>query len=580
MGSGQPDHELLHFNGVNAVTGGYGLAPMSVNALANRIRREPRPENLKDLVARRKRDQTGSEAIARLTARRAALGDALAKERVPAMKKTLEIEISEVESELSSRRHLGVKEGIDETRLDQAGWGVIFPAGADPAIKAALSPLLALRAAQAGSRFRIYEGKNGHHGPGDDKSSFLTRSGASPSGPADPDRVPYYLLIVGSPEEIPFTFQYQLDVQYAVGRLHLDSPAAYTAYAENVVAVETRGTPRPKRVSFFGVENEDDPATRLSCSHLVEPLVEAITRDNAGRGWGFTVDAFLRERATRGRLDGLLGGGGATPALLFTASHGLEFPLDDERLVARQGALLCSDWPGPKGWSREIPDRFYLAAEHLGPGADLRGLIVLAFACHSGGTPLHDAFSCLDGEGARPRQIARAPFVSSLSKALLGRRNGALAMIAHVDRAWGCSFSGWTAAGGSTSYTEMFRSALLRLLGGSPVGHAFEYFNERYAELSTVLNEALDAGRTGDPLELASLWVENNDARGYVVLGDPAARLVFGGEVGAPTERDAATPAAPPAGAGDGPTRPPAISEEDWLATPAAVRAYIARGQK
>jgi len=464
----------LVFNGINGATGDYGLPPMSGEELSEFIRGEATPENLNELRARHR---------------------------------------------ASTQQTLGVKEGIDPKKLDEAGWGIIFAHDADPAIKEALGDLIALREEQAGPYFRLYEGPDGYRRGKDTKSDFLARHGAGP-GPADPNAVPYYLLIVGSPEDIPYIFQYQLDVQYAVGRICFDTPQEYANYASSVVAVEKGEVKLPRQVGFFGVANDDDIATQKTTDLLVEPLCRLLKETHPD--WEYTP--FLRGEATKAQLGRLLGGD-QTPALLFTGSHGVEFPLGDERQLPHQGALLCQDWPGPEQWRGRgpIPQELYFAGDDLGDEAGLLGLLAFYFACYGAGTPLNDEFS---KQAFRERTaIAEHPFVAGLPTRMLGHpRGGALAVIGHVERAWSYSFD-WPGAG---AQTVVFQSTLERLLNGHPVGSAVEYFNERWAELATVLSselEEIEFGRQFDPYTLAEMWTTNNDARSYVVIGDPAVRL-------------------------------------------------------
>lgn len=117
--------DLITFNGINAATGTYDIAPVAPGALAERIAHTKKPENLTELRYR---------------------------------------------YESSRSAHFGVREGVDPTRLEEAGWGVIFPHGSPPEIREALSELLMWREKQAGSRFRVYE-----YRPGESKNRFLAR---------------------------------------------------------------------------------------------------------------------------------------------------------------------------------------------------------------------------------------------------------------------------------------------------------------------------------------------------------------------------------------------------------------------
>ncbi len=427
----------------------------------------------------------------------------------PSRSAQLKTEVSELEGEELPDLRGEPPPDVDVRDLASAGWGVVFTGDADPETRDALAELLEHRQDQAGDRYQVFEGVPRGYLPGDDRNRWLTRQGVGP-GVANPDRVPYYLMLVGSPSAIPFEIQFDLGVRYAVGRLAFDTPEEYARYARNVLEVET-SSPRSRKLTFFGVQNPDDLATAGSMKHLIVPV-----RDYFQDFPGWETEAVLQREATKIRLGEILRE--EAPAVLFTASHGMA-PGQRGRLFDRVGAILCDEYPGPKAWQGRIPPEFYFSAADVPDGADLTGLIAVLFGCYTVGMPEHDSFCRVP-----PRRLGPEPMISPLAQRLLGKERGALAAIGHVDRAWDFSLV-WEKAG---SQPQTFKAVLGCLLEGQPVGAAARFLGDRYADLGLDLKQMLlDFLLSGevDRDRLPELWVAEADARSYMVLGDPAVRL-------------------------------------------------------
>lgn len=475
--------DLIAFNGIDATTGDYLINPMKESDASRIAVDYPQDKNLANAISNVKRQ-------------------------------------TEVE-------HLGGAFDISLDDVTQAGWAIIFHKDEDQAVKDALAPLIEHRRKQIGDDNIV---KVLEYNEGEQVIPWLARHRIK-FGLVEPEKVPYYILIAGGPDRIPFVFGQALDVVYAVGRLYFDAVAQYQRYVESVIEYEKAAqVPNTKEIVFWGPRNKNDKPTKLSSEHLIRPLAlgidgekSVVERAAKFSKVAYTGKLFEPEQSTKESLLSVFRpeGGKSGPCLLFTASHGIGWPNGHESQMGAQGALLCQDFPG-RGLGPLKPDH-YFAAVDLPNDAQLHGLVCFHFACFSAGTPEADRFSYQPG--APPQALAPKPFFSALPQALLSHPNGgALGVIGHVERAWQNSII----TAGAGAQLLPFENAIGFIAGGQPLGWALKEFNDVFAANSVDLTNTIrdkDSGVEVSDRKIAELWLERNDAEGYVLMGDPAVRL-------------------------------------------------------
>ncbi len=469
------DPDLVYVNGIDPETGAYAVPPRAIEEIAKGIRRSPSISSVRDLHG-------------------------------------------------EQPRSFGLPFGIKFDQLEEAGWGIIFHEDATQDVRAALSPLVTVRRSQAKNRFKELDYKKGEQ-----TKEWYQRHGIS-AGTMAIETVPYYLLLVGGPNLIPFEFQYLLGIEYAVGRLAFDTAPEYERYARSIAAYEAaKSVPNAKEIVYWGTHHLGDPATELSSSQLISPLANGIAgavgalKQPIGAQVQYGQKLLAGEDATKATLLESLHAD-KPPALLFTASHGIAIPSGRPNQRTNQGALLCQDWPS----FGSVRPEHMLAAADVADDANVSGLVALLFACFGNGTPDADQFLMDLSQAGKAPPLAPEPFIAALPRRFLSHPNGsALAVIGHIDRAWGYSIQAPNTPGPQIG---PFRNSLGLILTGCPVGHTLtQQFGAKFAALSAALLSLISP--TAPPQmrpsdrDLVTYWLQRNDAQNYVLLGDPAARI-------------------------------------------------------
>jgi hypothetical protein len=434
---------------------------------------------------------------------------------------------------IANSTHLGTDYSVDDpNELTQTGWGIIFASDADPAIIAQLQPLIELRQSQVQDPhlFNIFQGPaKGGVLPGQTAAGWAQQRGVSLTAAVDPYQggVPFYLLIVGSPDRIPFEFQALLKMQWAVGRLAFDDVEDYGRYAQAVVQYESAAFHpiQRKNAAVWVTRNPGDLATAMLSGAISQDFLDPSNPLGGQRQ--FNLDAFPNEKATKQKLVDILRGNlpGGPPAVFFTGSHGCDYSGADpatQRLM--QGSLMTQEWiPGtPASPANQF------SANDVPADAKLQGTVGFLFACFSGGCPVDNGYY-FNSSGS-PIPLAPAPMISRLPQALLSR--GALAVIAHVDLAFPYAFQDVS----GTPQTQALRTPLELLMRGKRTGLAADSLSILWSSLSAQLGLALGANTAANPpggaaanpsssAPLAQLTIARDDARNYIVLGDPATKL-------------------------------------------------------
>jgi hypothetical protein len=330
--------------------------------------------------------------------------------------------------------------------------------------------------------------------------------------------LPRYLLIYGSPEAIPWSFQYAANLKHYVGRLDLEG--VHLERYVNALLSDWKGMTTDTRAPVvWSVDHGHPDITWLmnqTISKQVDGAFASDPNNDLSRHKGlFGSDATI-EMLTKALVN-------QSPSLVVTTSHGMTGPLDDpSRLVAQLGNMVDVD-------------HAVLDSDKLVTDWEPNGAVWYSHACCSAGS---DAPSCyaelLDPASDVTAMLvgvakASGKRVAPLPRKLLGAEKPLRAFIGHVEPTFD-----WTLRDPETGQplTHTLKNALYdNLFRGdkrTPVGWAMaEVFQDAAAMLGLWAAALAGVNRNEPKAREWALYRQLTalDRQHTVILGDPTVAL-------------------------------------------------------
>lgn len=425
----------------------------------------------------------------------------------------------------------------DRNDLRLQKWSIILPEGAaGDRLLELVQPLIAHRQEDLGAAPRIF-----HVPPRMTvEDSLKWKREVYEPGDTLPDGIPLYQLILGDLDQVSLALQQVQSHDGHVGRLAFRHEEHYDAYVEKLLRNERAPAAASKGRAVFHTVRDGTGATELGYRSLIEPGL-AMARESMDVGRFPATEIVESGTPLRPSPDDLLRvASHGEPSVLFTLSHGEGSPkggwASSLEQRARQGAM---------SFGRDSR----LGAEDIANRSFLPGGVWFMLACFGAGTPDYSAYhhwlENLQNVGryqgqlhavlaSLPKGDDRRPFIAALPQAALANPNGPLAFIGHVDLAWSYSFQ--EIRDRVRKHPARFISVIQNLLKHDRVGAAFmdllRYRDAVNYELTALYDgsaaqRAFNVTNSAAQAHRSHLWMLRQDLSGYILLGDPAARLAL-----------------------------------------------------
>ncbi|HLK69026.1 MAG TPA: hypothetical protein VKU19_36590 [Bryobacteraceae bacterium] len=325
-------------------------------------------------------------------------------------------------------------------------------------------------------------------------------------------QIPAFLMIWGTPEEIPWRVQYQLEAggKRFVGRVPLKDKKLEN-YVNALRSGWSGSKSDPHAPLVWATDHSSSDISALMRASIAEPLYAAFTRNSdlqpyllAGAGQASQANLILALSQKR-------------PGMVVTTSHGFTGPLDDAAQLKQNLGLLVDQ------------QNSMIALDALFKEWQPDGAIWYAHACCSAGCDESSSFDGLLKAGSEIDNTLKAVAglgsrVASLAEQLLGAEKPARAFLGHVEPAFN-----WTLQQPATGQflTSTLETARREIYLGHPCGYAFGDWHARYGT-HTAAYESYKSDYDGSETIQARMLYQRlvaQDVRTLVLLGDPTVAL-------------------------------------------------------